>query len=340
MNTPTETTPISKQEKDLESTRSFKIVQIGCGVVGKAYVEAYQAAGCEVISIDANKELVKKYKDCMKICHIDDDMNFIKDVDFIMLSICTPEKDGRLDLSYLFGSIPNVATIVKNSPDAFVIIRSTVPPGTTRLYKKKLEAEIGKTCKVLFQPEFLRAVSAVKDALEPWCVIIGINDATDDEKTKLEALYTKFIKKKLIKFLNVEEAELQKIANNCFNATKISFTNQFDLLCKAYTEESGISISTDNIMEALVLSCEGYKNPKYGTKPGHAFWGSCLPKDIEELASLERKFFLSTPFFECVVRVNKLMQKKDNKPILEGDHHISSEELHFQNITRTRSTTL
>lgn len=99
--------------------------------------------GFKVSGIEANKKLIdtlKSEKNDRPVYHVDDDMNDIKDVDFILLTINTPLKGRKLDLSYLFSSIRNVAVIIRNNPEAFVVIRSTVP--------------ILKLCHILIIPSF------------------------------------------------------------------------------------------------------------------------------------------------------------------------------------------
>ena len=305
--------------------KQFRIVQIGCGVVGRAYVSAYQNVGCHVIGIEANSKLIETYKDDLEMYNVCDDMSKMKDIDFVMLSICTPLKDDRLDLSYLFSSINNVAVIAKNNPDVCVIIRSTVPPTTTREYKNRLEQIISKPVKVLFQPEFLRAVSAIEDAMHPWHIVLGADN--DVDISKLMNLYTKFVKKEQISIMSVENAELLKIFHNTYNANKISFTNQCDLLCKAVSAKHNISVNSETIMATMIKTCEGIINPKYGTKPGHAFYGICLPKDSAELASLERTYGLAVSFFDSIVKVNNEMKKMDQAEVLNGPHHVTFDKM-------------
>lgn len=307
------------------NNKEYRIVQVGCGVVGKAYVTAYQKVGCHVIGIEASQKLVNLYKSNMEIYHVSHNMSDIKGIDFVMISICTPLKEDKLDLTFLFNSIENIAEIVKNSPNALVIIRSTVPPNTTRIYKKKIEDILGHSVNVLYQPEFLRSISAEADAINPWHLVFGVDDNVDIYK--LVDLYTRFVGRECITVMSIEEAELLKIFHNCFNATKISFTNQCDLLCKEISKKHNIGINTDNVMSTMVKTCEGLINPKYGTKPGHAYYGICLPKDSAELASLEKTYNLSVPFFDSVVKVNNEIKKYDKIEHLNGDYHITYDKL-------------
>lgn len=303
------------------NTKCYNVVQIGCGVVGKAYVDAYKKVGCNVVGIEASKKLIDMYKNEITMLHVDDDMNSLKDIDFVMISINTPLRGEKLDLSYLFSSIKNVSVIVKNNPDVFIVLRSTVPAGTTSKYKECLEKETGRSVKVLFQPEFLRAASALEDAANPWHIVVGVDEGTDI--SKLLDLYGRFTHSENITILNIPESETLKLWHNSYNAMKISYFNHCDTLNKAICLKKGINMDTDKILATMVKTCEGLRNPKYGTKVGHAFYGTCLPKDSAELAAQEKEYGLEVPLFECVVRVNDEIKKNDKEEVLVGDHHVA-----------------
>jgi UDPglucose 6-dehydrogenase len=298
-----------------------KIIQIGCGIVGGAYAVAYKEAGCEVVGIEASKQLIEKYKGQFDMRHITDDMSDIAGVDFIMICVCTPlNKEGALDMSYLLSTLPNVQTILENSPRAHVVIRSTVPPLMTRKYKTLLEAKLGRKTSVLFQPEFLRAKSALEDAKYPWQIVLG-SDPEFDVANLIE-LYSKFIDKSKISIMGIEEAELLKIFHNCFNAAKISFFNQALMLCENVNKQHGTNVNFDNISKTIVKTCEGLLNPKYGTRAGHGYYGTCLPKDSAELARLEKEYGLEVPIYKSVVEVNNVIKTRDPEEVLDGDHHM------------------
>ena len=307
--------------------KQYHIVQIGCGVVGYAYVDAYKAKGCKVTGIEASTKLIDEYKKNMDIFHIhaSKDIESINNVDFVMISVCTPLKGTKLDMTYLIDTIPNVTTMLRSSPDAIVIIRSTVPPTTTKTYQKLLEASCGRSVNIAFQPEFLRAVSAKEDALNPWHVVVGIDKNTDKSaeiETRLIDLYSKFVPKDKFSIHTIEEAELLKMFHNCFNAAKISWFNQCSMLCDRVNEKHNTKIDINAITSTLVKTCEGLKNAQYGTKTGHAYYGTCLPKDSAELSSLESAYDLPVPLFKSVVQVNNEVKKKDKAEVLVGDFHM------------------
>lgn len=304
---------------------AFTVVQIGCGVVGYGYLQAYSKVGFKVYGIEANKALVEKYRDIANMYHISDDMSNIKNVDAIMLSILTPLKGKKLDLTYLWSSLNNVSTILKSSPNAYVAVRSTVPPGTSRKYKADLEAITGHPVHVVFQPEFLRDKTNVQDALNPWHVVIGRDDGEDVQKFR--ELYKYFVDDSSITEMSIEEAEYLKIIHNSFNGAKISFFNQCKLLVDAINEKEGLDMDINVISKCITKTCEGLMNPRYGTKAGHGYYGSCIPKDTAEFASLEEDYGLESRLFREVVVVNNIMVSKDDKPVLHGDHQMDFDVL-------------
>ncbi|AYV78029.1 MAG: GDP-mannose 6-dehydrogenase [Edafosvirus sp.] len=307
--------------------KKFKVTQIGLGVVGGSFGLSYKKVGCDVVGIEASKELVEKFKKEFETYHISDDLSHVKDVDFIFLSINTPldEATQKLNLKYLFSSIPNVCTIVKNSPKALVVVRSTVPPTTTNTYKKELEALCGFKVNVLFQPEYLRAYSAKKDSEAPLYIIIGRDEGTD--VSSLIELYSKFIAREKIEEMTIEEAELQKLFHNCFNATKISYFNQCKLLMDAVNKEHKSNINADRVIMSLANTCEGLWNRRYGLKSGHAFGGFCLPKDMKQAAYLEKIYGLKAQIFKSVNDVNEIYKATDREEILVGDFHMSYDKV-------------
>lgn len=299
------------------------IVQIGCGVVGKAYVDAFRNKGHKVSIIEANKDLVTKYSGY----HIHDDLSTIENVDFIMISVFTPLVGDSLTMQYIYSTLPNVATIVKNSPNAIILIRSTVKPMTSRSYRTQLENLVNFKANIVFQPEFLRAKSAFEDALNPWCVVFGVGpDIEGNLLQKLIDFYGMFISEDHIHIMSYEEAELLKLWHNTFNACKISYFNACQLMASAIEKDNNIKINTSYITEMMTKTCEGLINPKYGTTPGHAYYGTCLPKDSAEMKFLEQQY-LSTSFMKAIVDINDIFQKTDKCEFLDGDNHISHEKI-------------
>jgi UDPglucose 6-dehydrogenase len=248
-----------------------------------------------------------------------------------MISVFTPLVDDSITMKYIYSTLPNVTTILKNSPDAIVLIRSTVKPLVTRDYRTNLETNLGRDdIRVVFQPEFLRAKSAFEDAMNPWCVVFGIsNDLEAEYLRKLIDFYSIFVTEDKVKIMSYEEAELLKLWHNTFNACKISYFNSCLLMAKAIEDKAEVKINTDYITNIMTKTCEGLMNPKYGTKTGHAYYGTCLPKDSAEMKCLEKEYNLPGGFMSSIVEINDVIKKTDKEEILDGDCHISFNQLHL-----------
>ena len=193
---------------------TFKIVQIGCGVVGSAYMRAFKSKGNEVIGLEASKQLIDDLStEGFEMYHVsqNDELAKLTGLDFILLSINTPlnKETGKLELKYLRSSLENVAVMVKSNPNVSVVIRSTVPAGFTEEYRTSLEKKVDQHVNVLFQPEFLRAQSAVEDAMYPWYVIVG--HFPDTDPVGFSNLYKQFISEKYIEFMKIEEARSNEV---------------------------------------------------------------------------------------------------------------------------------
>lgn len=299
------------------------VVQIGCGVVGKAYVDAFLKKGNEVSIIEANRTLINNYKEQgYQIYHISDDLSGVKNVDFVMISVFTPLVGDSITMQYIYSTLPNVETILRNSPDAVVLIRSTVKPLVTRDYRSRLEDALGHPVKVVFQPEFLRAKTAFDDAMNPWCVVFGIDKLEPSYLKKLIDFYGMFIAEDQVRIMSYEEAELLKLWHNTFNACKISYFNSCLLMSQAIENKAGVKINTDYVTSVMTKTCEGLMNPKYGTKSGHAYYGTCLPKDSAEMKWLEREYNVPGGIMSSIVAVNDVIKSGDKEEILDGDCHV------------------
>lgn len=295
------------------SRQVFRIVQIGFGVLGKAYHEAYTARGNSVSVLESNKDVVQQFKGNVDIHHTSDNLDSIsEDVDFIMIMVCTPAlaDSQRLDMSFLHRTLPNVAQLLRTSPDALVLIRSTISPLETRRYRELLQELLPYVkINIGFQPEFLRQRSAVADALRPWQVVLGSDELDARCRETFRALHLQYTSNDNIVEMALEEAELLKLFHNGFNACKISYFNNCMLLCQRVAESSGCQVDMHTISRAMVKTCEGLFNPSYGTQAGRAYDGGCLPKDSVELGCLEQEYGLSTRMFSSITHVNAVMQK-------------------------------
>jgi GDP-mannose 6-dehydrogenase len=230
------------------------------------------------------------------------------------ISVGTPSNgNGSLDLKYVEKVAREIGKALADK-DAYhiVILRSTVLPGTTEeLLIPTLEEESGKKCGVdfgvCFNPEFLRESTAVKDFYDPPFTVIG----TADEKVAeaVEGLYSMLDAP--LRIVPIREAEMIKYACNAFHALKVTFANEIGSICKA----SGID--SHKVMEIFCLDTKLNLSPYY-LKPGYAFGGSCLPKDLRALTYLGRRSDLTLPILESIIPSNDLQVERAYRMVTQA----------------------
>lgn len=235
----------------------------------------------------------------------------IDGANLIFLCTGTPQgPDGRPDLSQLFAAVDAVLTAGPD-PDAVLVVKSTVPPGTTRLVQARLATSRSTFVHVASNPEFLREGVAVHDFLHPARVVIGTDSPVARER--LEALYAPLG----APFINTDptSAELVKYGSNAFLAMKISFINALADLC----EHTGADIDTVAVGVGL--------DPRIGRaflRAGAGYGGSCLPKDVAGLIHVLQEHDADPGLFAAVQavnlrRVDRLMDKlRRHLPTLSG----------------------
>lgn len=290
------------------------MLQIGCGVVGSAYLQAFHEKEFDIIGCDVSAKQVgvnaKKGLPCFRVDTVN--QMYQDHFDYILISVPTPldKKTNALDMRYIWSTLETCARVIKD--DGVIFIRSTVPPGTTKKYANKLnELMTGeKKCHVLFNPEYLRARSALDDARNPWLITVGLSD--DTLVPRIRKLFSHFTSSELV-ILNTEEAELQKLIHNYANAQKISFGNTVSAMVRNIGYEGKIDVP--KVLITTTRTAECYLNPEYGFKVVDSpFNGTCLTKDPHQLASLARKGTAAYSFLQSTVDVNASLRgtKYDN----------------------------
>jgi UDPglucose 6-dehydrogenase len=211
----------------------------------------------------------------------------------------------RYDLTIFAQGVDDVGEAVRRSNGFHtIIVRSTVPPGTTEgLVKERLEAASGKVAHRDFalasNPEFLRAASASDDFRWPWMTVVASsNKRTQERVTGL----LKPFGGEMRTFDEPATAEFIKCAHNIYNASKISFWNEM----WAVAEHLGLDAA--EISETVAHSAEGSINRFYGIRGGAPYGGACLPKDTNGFLGFTSDLGLEMPLLEAVVAVNEAME--------------------------------
>lgn len=226
----------------------------------------------------------------------------VRETDISFVCVGTPSQpNGNLDLRYIRRICEQIGGALQTKSERHtIVIRSTILPGTMRkIVIPTLEEFSGKTAGKDFgvssNPEFLREGSAVKDFRCPPKTVIGELDKASGDL--LEELYAN-ISAPLIR-TDLQTAEMIKYVDNCWHALKIGFANEIGNLSKAFDIDAH---------EVMRIFCEDRKLNISTTylKPGFAFGGSCLPKDLRALSYQAKLHDLDLPILTSILPSNEL----------------------------------
>src|SRR5688500_12328028 len=220
--------------------------------------------------------------------------------------------NGGIDLKYIRRVCEEIGrTLAGHDGAPVIVMRSTMLPGTMRevviptLEKysgKRAGAEFG----VCINPEFLREGTAVHDYDHPPKTVIGeVNRASGD---LLAALYGR-MPGPMIR-TDIETAEMVKYADNAWHALKVGFANEIGNLCKA------LEVDAHKVMEIFCQDQKLNLSPYY-LKPGFAFGGSCLPKDLRALLYKAKTLDVSLPILSAVLPSNQLQIERGVQAVIE-----------------------
>ena len=289
--------------------QSSRIFIVGSGVVGTATGEGFLAAGHEVTFVDISASRIRELQSRGHDVRTELDLSGESD-SFIFLTLPTPHAGYEYDLRAFSAGSTAVGKALKASPARHtVVVRSTVPPGTTEgLVKNLLEENSGMVAGEGFalasNPEFLRAVSAAEDFRNPWMTVIASRDPQTVERLRL--LLSPF-GGDMRTFSNPAEAEFVKCSHNIFNAAKISFWNEMWLVARR------VGVALDPIAATVARSAEGSFNPEYGIRGGAPYGGACLPKDTCGFLGFAAQLGVAMPLLEAVVATNDRLEAVVNQ---------------------------
>ena len=290
----------------------MKLCMIGTGYVGLVSGTCFADIGNQVYCVDKdiskiNKlnlgispiyepgldELIKKNYSAKRLIFTNDLKKAVNSSDIIFICVGTPSKKGSLkvDLTYVYKSIKEIASVVKKKK--IIVTKSTVPVGTGDEIEKILKRKRNKF-EIISNPEFLREGEAIRDFRYPDRIVVGSNNKKNFNK--LKSLYMPLINKGAKFFTTSRKgAELIKYASNAFLATKITFINELANLC----EKTGINIEDISIGIGL--------DKRIGSRflrAGPAYGGSCFPKDTKGLVSASEKYKVNLSVVKSVIKSN------------------------------------
>ncbi|MDD5250630.1 MAG: UDP-glucose/GDP-mannose dehydrogenase family protein [Rhodocyclaceae bacterium] len=233
--------------------------------------------------------------------------------DMYFVCVGTPSRaNGGIDLTYVRRVCEQIGAVLKNHPGApVVVMRSTMLPGSMReVVIPTLEAHSGRRAGadfgVCINPEFLREGSAVADYYQPPKTVIGeLGQPSGDVLASLYAATPG----PLIR-TDIETAEMVKYVDNAWHALKVGFANEIGNFCK------GLGVDGHNVMDIFCQDTKLNISSNY-LKPGFAFGGSCLPKDLRAMLYKTRSLDLSLPILGSILPSNQLQIERGLQAVID-----------------------
>ncbi len=313
----------------------MKISIFGLGYVGAVSAGCLAKEGHEVIGVDPSGvkvELINQgktpiiEKDIGEIIEqavqqgllraTTDVRQAVNDSQLSLICVGTPSQlNGSLDLKYVRRVCEEIGEAIKDKSEFHVVVaRSTMLPGSMgNVVIPTLEASSGKRAGIDFgvcnNPEFLREGTAVYDFYHPPKTVIGETDTRSGDL--MESLYQK-MDAPMIR-TTVETAEMVKYTDNVWHALKVGFANEIGNVCKA------VGIDGHRVMEIFCQDTKLNLSPYY-LKPGFAFGGSCLPKDVRALTYKARTLDVDVPILNAILPSNDRQVERGLQMIMDKGH--------------------
>jgi len=323
-----------------------RISIFGLGYVGAVSAACFARDGYDVLGVDISaskvdginagqapiveegiQELVSDVVASGKLRATTNAAEAVAETDISMLCVGTPSRpNGSIDLSYVERVSEQIGECLAKKTDPHVVVlRSTVIPGTLEecvvpTLVRTSGKEVGNGVHACMNPEFLREGTSIRDFYDPPFTLFG---ATDDfAADRLKEVYSHVDAP--IHRVSIRAAELIKYACNAFHAVKVSFANDIGNVAKA------MGIDGQEVMDVF---CEDTKlniSSSY-LKPGFAFGGSCLPKDVRALTYEARQRDVETPILRAALETNQGQIERAARLILDtGKRNIGLLGLSFK----------
>lgn len=256
-----------------------------------------------------------------------DEEKAVLDTDMSLICVGTPSRDnGDLDITYVLKCAESIGAGMKRKNGYHVVVaRSTMLPGTCeneiiRTLEYKSGKRAGKDFGMAMNPEFLRESTSIQDFYHPSVTVIGEFDKRCGDQ--VEAMYH-FLNAPVVR-TSIKTAEMVKYANNSFHGLKVAFANEIGILSKAMNIDSHAVMDIFCMDDKLNLS-------SYYLKPGFAFGGSCLPKDLRAITYQAKRLDLELPLLQSVMESNRRhIEKFGEKVIKTGKKKIGILGLSFK----------
>ena len=310
----------------------MRISVLGLGYVGAVSAACLARDGHQVVGVDSNGvkveliasgqapivepglgDIIAQQIRAGRLRATTDVTQAVQQSDLLLICVGTPGlRNGGIDLQFIKRVCEQIGAALREHPGAPVVaMRSTLLPGTMReLVIPTLETQSGKHAGeefgVCINPEFLREGTAVHDYYNPPKTVIGeLNPASGD---LMASLYAQ-MPGPLVR-TDIGTAEMVKYADNAWHALKVGFANEIGNICKA------LDVDAHRVMN---IFCQDTKLnlSSYYLKPGFAFGGSCLPKDLRALLYKAKTLDLSPPILSAILPSNEQQIERGVRAVME-----------------------
>lgn len=303
----------------------MRISVFGLGYVGVVSAACLAREGHTVIGVDPNEtkvdlinsgrspvieaeveELIGGSVAAGRLHACDNAADAVANTEVSLICVGTPSQaNGSLELRYVRAVCEQIGQAIGRKNERHVVVmRSTMLPGTMlEVVLPTLEAGSGKTAGrdfgVAINPEFLREGSAVFDYRNPPKTVIG---CSDEQSGEIVADLYRHLPGELV-VTDLKTAEMVKYVDNVWHALKVGFANEVGNVAKA------LGVDGHRVMEIFCLDTKLNLSPYY-LKPGFAFGGSCLPKDLRAFTYKAKTLDLSLPILESILPSNELQVRR------------------------------
>ncbi len=311
----------------------MRISIFGLGYVGCVSAACLAKEGHDIIGVDVNpvkadlvssgsspiieegiEALIGQMVKNKKLRATTDTLEAIQSSEMSLICVGTPSNaNGSLDLTFVSRVCQDIGVALKEKGSHHVvIIRSTMLPGSVEsVVVPALEQfsglKVGIDFGVCINPEFLREGSSIKDFYAPPFTLIG---ADDGEIASLVSQLYRGIDAPVI-VTSIKSAEMVKYVCNCYHALKVGFANEIGNICK------GLGIDSHEVMEVFCRDTKLNISPYY-LKPGFAFGGSCLPKDLRAMNHKAKELDVEVPILSAILPSNRLQIERAVAIILKS----------------------
>ncbi|MEM8591902.1 MAG: nucleotide sugar dehydrogenase [Pseudomonadota bacterium] len=294
---------------------------VGLGYVGAVSTACLASLGHRVVGVDIDRAKVEDIatgrspiheKDLGRLLSegvenelvtATDDLAFaVRDTDVTFVSVGTPTaEDGGCDYRFIEAAARSMAVgLAQKEAFHVFVMRCSIPPGTTMavmtpILEKMSGKELGRDFGVAFNPEFLREGVAVEDFYAPPKSVIGATCARTGNI--LRQIYAPVDEAPIV--TSIETAEMVKYVDNVWHATKVCFANEVGRLAKSQ------GVDSHEVMEVFCRDQKLNLSPYY-LKPGFAYGGSCLPKEVRAVAHIAKGAGVSLPMIENLGTSNRV----------------------------------